>query len=87
MSDVQTVDGGMRAPLRIPKTAEGIWGFPKIRGTFLGVPIIRTIIFWGGLFWGPLFRATTILGGSRFSLCTGFSKCLSGVYASLSNFP
>ena len=21
---------------------EGIWGFPKIRGTFLGAPIIRT---------------------------------------------
>ena len=30
-----------------------IWGFPKIRGTFLGVPIIRTIVFWG-LYWGPL---------------------------------
>ena len=29
------------------------WGFPKIRGTFLGVPIIRIIIYWG-LFWGPL---------------------------------
>ena len=24
-----------------------IWGFPKIKGTFLGVPIIRTIVFWG----------------------------------------
>ena len=24
---------------------------PKIRGAFLGVPIIRTIIFWG-LYWG-----------------------------------
>ena len=30
-----------------------IWGFPKIGGTFLGVPIIRIIIFWG-LYWGPL---------------------------------
>ena len=30
-----------------------MWGFPKIRGTFLGVPIIRTIVFWG-LYWGPL---------------------------------
>ena len=29
----------------------GIWGFPKIRGTNLGVPIIRTIVF-GGLYWG-----------------------------------
>ena len=28
------------------------WGFPKIRGTLLGVPIKRTIIFWG-LYWGP----------------------------------
>ena len=27
-------------------------GFPKIRGTFLGVPIIRTIVYWG-LYWGP----------------------------------
>ena len=31
---------------------QGIWGFPKIRGTFLGVPIIRTIVFWG-LYGGP----------------------------------
>ena len=30
-----------------------IWGFPKIRGTLLGVPIIRTTVF-GGLYWGPL---------------------------------
>ena len=29
------------------------WRFPKIRGTFLGIPIIRTIVFWG-LYWGPL---------------------------------
>ena len=30
----------------------GIWGFPKIRGTLLGVPTLRTIVFWG-LYWGP----------------------------------
>ena len=30
-----------------------IWEFPKIRGTIVGVPIIRTIVF-GGLYWGPL---------------------------------
>ena len=30
-------------------------GFPKIRGTFLEVPIIRTIVICG-FFWGPLFR-------------------------------
>ena len=30
-----------------------MWGFPKTRGTILGVPIIRTIVYWG-LYWGPL---------------------------------
>ena len=29
------------------------WRFPKIKGTILGVPIIRNIVFWG-LYWGPL---------------------------------
>ena len=28
------------------------WRFPKIRGTFVVVPIIRIIVFWG-LPWGP----------------------------------
>ena len=28
------------------------WGFHKIGGTLLGVPILRIIIFWG-LYWGP----------------------------------
>ena len=27
-------------------------GVPKIIGTFLGVPVIRSIVFWG-LYWGP----------------------------------
>ena len=27
------------------------WGFPKIRGTILGVPVLRIIVFWG-LYWG-----------------------------------
>ena len=31
--------------------SEKMWGFPKIRGTFLGIPIIRIIVF-GGLYWG-----------------------------------
>ena len=31
----------------------------KFRGTLLGVLIIRTTAF-GGLYWGPLFRGTTI---------------------------
>ena len=29
------------------------WEFPKIRGTFLGVPILRIIVYWG-LYWGTL---------------------------------
>ena len=53
------------------------WGFPKTRGTILGVFIIRTSVF-GGLYWGP-----TILGNyhslhqefSSFSLFSSqFSK-------------
>ena len=32
---------------------KGTWDFPKIRGTLLGVSIIRTIVF-GGPYWGPL---------------------------------
>ena len=24
-----------------------VWRFPKIRGTILGVPIIRAVVFWG----------------------------------------
>ena len=31
----------------------GIRGFPKLGVPFSGVPIIRTILFWG-LYWGPL---------------------------------
>ena len=38
-----------------PALPDSRWGFPKIRGTVLGVPIIRTIVFWG-LYWGsPYF--------------------------------
>ena len=32
--------------------AHRTWGVPKIRGTFLGVPTIRIIIF-GDPYWGP----------------------------------
>ena len=42
-----------------------IWEFLKIRGNFLGVPILRLIVF-GGLYWGPLFWETTI---SRPKVC------------------
>ena len=35
------------------RIVKSIWGFPKIRGTFLGFSIIRTIVFWG-LYLGPV---------------------------------
>ena len=38
-----------------------IWGFPKIGGTLLGVPIIRIIVF-VGLYWGPLILGNYHLG-------------------------
>ena len=41
-----------------------ILGFPKIRGTILGVPIIRTIIFWG-LYWGSLIEGNYHLALQR----------------------
>ena len=31
------------------------WEFPKIRGTFLGVPIIRITIYWGSILGSPYF--------------------------------
>ena len=37
-------------------------GFPKFRGTLLGVPIIRTIVFWA------LYRGTPILGNYHLGL-------------------
>ena len=40
---------------------ENIWGFSKIRGTILGVPIIRTIVFWG-VYWGPFNLGNYHLG-------------------------
>ena len=54
---IQALEGLGLGPLAGPigRHAGGIiWGFPKIRGTLLGVPIIRTIVF-GGLYWGSSF--------------------------------
>ena len=39
--------------LREAKVSQ-VLGFPKIRGTLLKIPIIRTIVF-RGLYWVPLF--------------------------------
>ena len=36
-----------------------IWRFPEFRGAILEVPIIRIILFWG-LYWGLLYKETTI---------------------------
>ena len=41
--------------------AEFKWDFPKIRGTIWGVPIIRTIVFWG-LYWGSLILGNYHIG-------------------------
>ena len=37
-------------PWNLCYTSKASGSFPKIRGTFLRVPIIRTIVFWG-LYW------------------------------------
>ena len=39
-------------PIFKMNSSAATWGFPKIRCTTLGVPIIRTTVFWG-LYWGP----------------------------------
>ena len=44
-----------------------IWGFPKIRGSILGVLIIRNIVYWGP-YWGPLISGNYHIGGA--SLCS-----------------
>ena len=41
------------------QTTDLQWGFPKIRGPFLGVLVIGVMIYWGVL-WGPLFKATNM---------------------------
>ena len=44
----------LRAKTRNPEPENLIWVVPKIKGTLLGVPIIRTKIFWG-LLGSPYF--------------------------------
>ena len=52
------------------KVSGYIWGFPDIRGTFLGVPIKRIIVYWG-LYWGPLILANYNLEDQKFAGCYG----------------
>ena len=44
----------------VAASSHSVWGFPRIRGTLLGVPIIRTIVFWGLYIGVPLFREITV---------------------------
>ena len=39
--------------LWVAKSSSTYGGFLKLRVPFLGVPIIRTIVFWG-LYWGSI---------------------------------
>ena len=53
------------SPTRFLYTTD-MWGFPKSRGTFLGVPIIRIIVCWG-LHWGsPYLGKLTCTGPAKF---------------------
>ena len=51
-------------------------GCLKIRGTYLGVPIIRTTVFWG-LYWGPLILGNYHLGLRYWGLGVSiYAECL-----------
>ena len=45
-----------------------MWGFPRMRGTILGVPMIRTIVYWG-LYWVPLILGNYRMPQKRRSKC------------------
>ena len=59
--DAESLKGGASWSLRdynrrvcvVKQPRPSILVRPIIGGTFLGVPLIRTIVFWG-LYWGPL---------------------------------
>ena len=46
LGNCQVLAGWMLPPLD-GSCCKTMWGFPKIRGSFLGVPMIRIITFWG----------------------------------------
>ena len=69
-----TARPGAMLALLVVKELKCIWRFPKIRGTFLGVPIIRAIVFWG-LYWGPpLFLGNYNLSYSAYIAIIGFPE-------------
>ena len=53
------------------------WGFPKMRGTSFGVPILRTMVFWG-LSWGlPIlgnYHSSYAIPSALLCRVPGFSK-------------
>ena len=56
-----------------------IWGFPKIRSIFSGVPLIRTFVFWGSILGSPYlgklpFLSLTGLLAAAFLLFGGQSS-------------
>ena len=56
-------------------------GFPTIRGTIVGDPIVRIIIFWG-LYWGPPILGTTMyvhLCGHMAHVATPLLVCNLGI--------
>ena len=53
--------------------------FPKLWVPLLGVPIMRTIVFWG-LYWGPLFWETTIYIYMYIRILNILLRYLLGVY-------
>ena len=61
------------------------WGFPKIRGTLLGDPIIRIIVFWC-LFLVPLFWETIKSGFCGFCKgeCTPYLLSIQCLYGRIS---
>ena len=51
--EIKAFEGkGISGSVRLPKM---LGGFPIVRGPFLGIPIIRTIIFWGSMLGIPYF--------------------------------
>ena len=54
-------------------------GFPKIRGTILRVPIIRTIIYWG-LYWGRPILGNYHLIKQEFGASSDVSSICSSMF-------
>ena len=50
--ELANIAQGARQAGKVTLDVRYIWGFPEIRGTILGIPIIRIIVYLG-LYWGP----------------------------------